>query len=221
MLGTARTARFAIVGFAAVALLVLGGLTWATVVSLRLERTTRDAHAATQEAQAQLDLRKSLEIARLHLESIILPVLMRESSREYGEYAPVGRREDHGSGEANSESRPRRIKDEDTESWIPLYFQVTDDLCWTSPQLSPATWPVHEHLLLDSCAHDEEPAQITCARADPSDPESVERQILLEQLARQYTSEDFAKRVAAVSRAATGQVTTDRMGSTMYVGGSP
>ena len=200
MLGTDRTTRFAIVGFGIVALLVLSGLTWATVTSLRLDRATRQAQAAMRRNQAQKDLRNRLEIARLRMDREIWPVIIREASRPYQQYGAYYY-DDDGSG-ALKESP---LRTQETESWIALYFQVSEapwTPCWTSPQLSPRSRRVYEHTASHSTARDEayefRRDHITCVEVDDSDPLAVERNNLLEQMALAYTPEDLADRIAAV-----------------------
>ncbi|MFH0983238.1 MAG: HAMP domain-containing sensor histidine kinase [Planctomycetota bacterium] len=200
MLGTTRTVRFAIIGYTAVALLVLSGLTWATSASLRLERATREAQEALREAQAQTDLRKSLEIARLRMDGVLWPVLIREISRPYKEYGAYYYDDSDGVGDADLRESP--LRRESTESWITLYFQVTEEPCWTSPQLSPRSRRVHErfapHSSPSALETDLHPNRITCVEIDDSDPVAVERKHRLDQLALAYTPEDFAERIAAV-----------------------
>ncbi len=197
MPGGTRTVRFAIVGFATVAILVLSGLTWATVASLRLERATHERQAALQEAQAQVDLHNRLEIARLRMDREIWPVLIREASRDYTEYEPIERRGEASSGISDAEELPPRI--EGTESWIALHFQVTEELCWTSPQLPAARPYAAESAATDSSARGSEPESrsphVTCVVIDESDPAAVERKELLDQMMAAYAPEDFAERI--------------------------
>jgi signal transduction histidine kinase len=209
MLGKARTARFAIVGFIAVALLVLSGLTWATVASLRLERATQEAQAALREAQAQTDLRKSLEIARLRMDGMIWPALVHEASRPYWEYAAYYYTSSEDGTAADAELVESPLHTEGTEPWISLYFQVTEELCWTSPQLSPCRRRVEERSAVPGSTRTPDdklrPGHLTCTcvEADASDPVAVERKGLLDRLARAYTPDDLAERLAAVWNAST------------------
>ncbi len=199
----------AIVGFATVTVLVLSGLTWATVVSLRLERATRKTHANQRQAEAKKDLHNRLEIARLRVDREVLQVLNSEASRAYDEYEPRGNHlEAHTENGTTAEDTPPRMGN--TASWIALHFQVTEELCWTSPQLALAKPPVGEtHLLHVAVAKDGSrfpTGRITCVEADDSDPLAVERKDLLDQLALEYTPELFAERIATAWNASTSEL---------------
>ncbi|MCP4589526.1 MAG: HAMP domain-containing histidine kinase [bacterium] len=193
MLGENRTVRFAIIGFTVVTVLVLSGLSWATVASLRLEETTRRIHASR-------DLGNRLEIARLRMDNYLWPILIREASRSFEEYAPSPRR-DHPRDAETYAAQPIHSP----ESWIALHFQVTEDLCWTSPQLKPLPTSTAEITALRSSSRGDDLAEkiphITCVEADDSDPVAVERKDLLEELAAAYTPDDFSARMAAVRSA--------------------
>src|SRR5262249_51640664 len=65
-----------LLAFAAIALLVAGGLGWATAAALRLEREQL-------EARAEAELAGKLRLALWRLDSLVGPILARENSRPY------------------------------------------------------------------------------------------------------------------------------------------
>lgn len=203
MLKATGTVRFAIIGFTVVSVLVLSGLTWATIASLRLERATQETQAALREVDRLQIARLRMDNARLLTDDYIWPIRYREANRPYRQYGAYYYEEDDGSGDADLKESPLRT--EGTESWIALYFQVTEEPCWTSPQLLPLTKHPHEHLTDGSSALGELQTQqsvpLTCVIVDSSDPSAVEHKSLLDLLALGYNPEDFAERIRAVADA--------------------
>ena len=132
MTWTRRSARFALLGYLLVAGLVFGGLAWATVVSLRLER-------AEQGANAWRDHHQRLHLALSRLEARVQGTLIRETQRNAYEYAPYyypphvwdsrGLPIDPGDV---IEVSP--VVDSEFEQWLVLHFQVSPSQGWTSPQ---------------------------------------------------------------------------------------
>jgi signal transduction histidine kinase len=204
VLSSARTVRSALIGFLAVAALVLSGLTWATVTSLRLEERTHEAQVLQRAAQTQTDLRKSLEIARLRMDSVLWPVLIREAARPYWEYAAYYYTKSEDGGVHDAELTESPLRGDDLEPWITLYFQVTEDVCWTSPQLVPARCRPEDRLGAGgNPAVDVRPTPpgrppCLCMEIDDADPTAVERKRLLDRLAVTCTPEFFAEHLAAV-----------------------
>lgn len=184
MYGPTKTARWAIIGFAAVALLVLGGLSWATVASLRLE----DANLALQNRESRS---ADLKLAMWSIDSLITPVLGREISRPYYEYTsyyvPQTLHYPGSSEPAEDVLQESPLLDTSTlEPWIVLHFQYTDYDGWTSPQLpDPDKWPQIEAL-------------------PPSDPSARQRKELLIRLGQSEGTDRFAEAVEKASHGPSG-----------------
>lgn len=126
--------RHAIAAIAAVWVLVLGGLGWATSSSLELD------HVRAREAWNQtVDEARALALSRL--DGLMAPVLFRESARPYNHFRPYYkltgaiRVADHlvVAEPVVLESPLRSAAQPD---WILLYFQTTEtnEPIWSSPQ---------------------------------------------------------------------------------------
>ena len=74
-----RSVKVATLCFGLIALLVLGGLTWASVVSLRLRNTER-------QVEAREDHTRRLRLALWRIDPLVMNVLAKEASRPYWEY---------------------------------------------------------------------------------------------------------------------------------------
>jgi len=132
----------AIGGCVLLALVVLGGMVWTTLVSVRLERTEL-------ESQRLKNYHDRLHLALARMERRVQSTLVRETNRPAYEYAPyiylsdawdgTGRRRDPGDVITASP-----IIEADLESWFILHFQVSPSQGWTSPQTS-----LHELTFLD------------------------------------------------------------------------
>jgi signal transduction histidine kinase len=119
--------------FVPVALLVLGGLGWVTVASLRVE-------AAQLEATARADRANQERLALWRLDGHLLPALGLENNRPFGHYSalytqyPVW---DPGQ-EAPASGAPQfasPLLSADLPPWMLLHFQLDPDRGWESPQV--------------------------------------------------------------------------------------
>ena len=181
MIASSRTARIAAVCFALVAALVLGGLTWATIVSLRLK-------AAQAQAAAEADHNRRLRLALWRMDPLVMNVLAREASRPYWYYsayfyAPKAMLTT-GEDLTGSVIQPSPLLDhQGTDDWVLLHFQVSARTGWNSPQLpTPNAWWVGER---------------------PVDPvDEAARRSLLASLESAFSYADFAAVVAQAESAA-------------------
>lgn len=122
--------------FAAIALLVIGGLGWATMAALRLEREQA-------QTRAQADWTENLRLALWRMDSLVSPVLAQEDSRPANQYSAVFAPSVamNPSGAACSPGtvlEPSPLLDTEPPDWILLHFQTSEESAWQSPQvLSP------------------------------------------------------------------------------------
>ncbi|HET6572198.1 MAG TPA: ATP-binding protein [Fimbriiglobus sp.] len=121
------------VAFALVAALVVGGLGWVTVASLRVE-------AAQLEATARADRANQERVALWRLDGYMLPALGLENNRPFGHYStlytqyPVW---DAGQDAPASGSLQLAspLLSADLPPWMLLHFQLDPDRGWESPQV--------------------------------------------------------------------------------------
>jgi signal transduction histidine kinase len=119
-----RGKRGGLVGFLAIAALVLGGLGWVTDAVLRLE----EEKIQKDKARAAAERLARLRLALWRLDSFILPDLSREDSRPYYDYSP------HPHGVADPADKTPALVRAELPDWIMLHFQA-DGQGWQSPQL--------------------------------------------------------------------------------------
>ena len=132
----ARTRRLALLALTATCGLVLGGLTWATRLAIRLERLEDQAAR-----ERSLDESRALALAKL--DALIEPVLGRETARPYEYFRPLYKplgavfeaTGEDASGAVLLPSPLRRLRGPD---WLLLHFQASeygDTQRWSSPQV--------------------------------------------------------------------------------------
>ncbi len=121
--------------FVPVALLVLGGLAWVTVASLRVE-------AAQQEATARADRANQERLALWRLDGHLLPALGLENNRPFGHYSALYTQ--YPVWDAGQEApAPGALQlaspllSADLPPWMLLHFQLDPDRGWESPQVIP------------------------------------------------------------------------------------
>ena len=133
MTWTRPSTRFAVAGYVLVALLVLGSLSWATVVSLRSQRAERQArHQARYHSDLALALRR--------MDSRVQSALTRETSRSPYDYSSVHHpvllwNSSGGLVRGDRFNMVSPLVDYQLEDWLLLHFQVSPDQEWTSPQV--------------------------------------------------------------------------------------
>ncbi|HVK16055.1 MAG TPA: ATP-binding protein [Fimbriiglobus sp.] len=121
--------------FALVAALVVGGLGWVTVASLRVE-------AAQLEATARADRASRERLALWRLDGHLLPALGLENNRPFGHYSTLYTQypvwdagQDAPAAGALQLASP--LLSADLPSWMLLHFQLDPDRGWESPQVAP------------------------------------------------------------------------------------
>jgi signal transduction histidine kinase len=128
--------RYAVLGFLLIALVVLGGMTWATTATWQLAKwNVEDEHAArVEEAVARMD-------------RDLLGVLKSEAARDYSAYTTLAT-PDALLSRTLQEVDPRDFlqpsplaRTRPRHDWIELYFQVDEAGRWTSPHLPPEEMP--------------------------------------------------------------------------------
>jgi signal transduction histidine kinase len=147
-MSTLRTARIAYLTHAVLSALVIGLLSWATVVSLRLESAAKSEALA----RAQRDHERSVQLAVYQMENLATAVLSQEMLRPSADYAPLyypGTDEIRlPTGEMlrpGSLVRPSPLLLQPPQNpWVLLHFQVSPRSGYRSPQIVPdqaRRWP--------------------------------------------------------------------------------
>jgi signal transduction histidine kinase len=123
-------------GFAAVAVLVAGGLGWATTEALRLEREQLAQ-------QVESEYASQMRLALWRLDSRIWPLLAREDSRPFNHYSavspiPLALNNSGACWPTGAVLEPSPLLSDEFPSWMLLHFQTARGSGWESPQvLSP------------------------------------------------------------------------------------
>ena len=158
--------------FLFIAILIVGGLGWATAEALRVEREHR-------ETQARERRTVQLHLALWRLDGHISPLLAREDSRPYAHFtplhAPIPALSERGAPlEPGHVLIPSPLLEADLPEWMLLHFQVDARNGWRSPQVLPERlartlrWP---------------PSTLTLQNV------TAERAELLDQMAKRYPLE--------------------------------
>ncbi|MEZ6140306.1 MAG: HAMP domain-containing sensor histidine kinase [Zavarzinella sp.] len=143
-MGFLRTRMRECLIFTGIALLILGGLTWATNAALRVEKSQR--RASWNNAQ----LEKTYESNRLYaerlrqalwrLDSRLAPSLAREESRPYSQYFTIhspfpALSSDGKACEPGKFFLPSPLLSSELPNWMSMHFQVDPAKGWSSPQV--------------------------------------------------------------------------------------
>src|SRR5262245_12741533 len=132
--------------FLGIAVLLLGGLGWATHAALRVEDDQRLAAANARESErlylAQKERADRLRLALWRLDSRLTPALAREESRPYPQYValhtPFPALTSKGIACAPGQVYlPSPLLTAELPDWMRLHFQVDQTNGWTSPQVVP------------------------------------------------------------------------------------
>ncbi len=132
-----RSTGWSVAAFAAVSLLVIGGLGWVTLAAIGLER-----EQARGAADAEFRARRNLAMWRL--DSAVAGLLARESARPPEQYhavfAPraVLPPDELGTAAPAAVLEPSPLLTEVPPEWAMLYFHVSAGSEWSTPQLMPA-----------------------------------------------------------------------------------
>lgn len=125
-----RSDRFALLAFTLMSVVILGGVTWGTVTTLKLERAdTRERH------------RNALFVAAQVIDTKISTVLAQENGRDYTDFTPETYstetilNPDGTETEGEVEKTSPLFDTSNLPNWIHLHFQVSPDNEWQSPQV--------------------------------------------------------------------------------------
>jgi signal transduction histidine kinase len=130
MVGSRRSSLFAWAGFAVLVAVILGGMSWATVTTLRLA-----------ELDGLSEETSRIRLALWQMDSFLAPVLSMEAGREYMEYSAVYRPAPDSIWRTNGDPvdpmsliQASPLLTGSKVEWISMYFQVDPNGRWTSPQ---------------------------------------------------------------------------------------
>jgi signal transduction histidine kinase len=145
--GSRKSLLAAIIVFSLVAVVVLGGMSWATVAQLELA-----------EVQAQQRHQSKMNLALWRMEGHIIGVLASETARPYTDY--VAFRTEEPVAAWSEDGERLEVKHAVVLSpitlygppydWVELYFHVAEDGQWSSPQLfDELAAPQHQRSALE------------------------------------------------------------------------
>jgi signal transduction histidine kinase len=125
--------RGGLIGILAVSSLVAGGLGWATVAALRLEREQ-------YENQSRTEIQDKTRLALWRMDSLIAPILARENGRPYNHFSAIypsvtAFRKDGRDWPAGTVLEASPLLSAQLPPWILFHFQVAADTGWVSPQV--------------------------------------------------------------------------------------
>ena len=127
--------RSAVCGLILLAALVVGGLGWVSVASLRVEESQRRSAAQAQSANRE-------RLALWRLDSHMLAPLGLENNRPYSHYTALHAPssvviDDTGSPAVDPGRVPSPLLGSDLRDWAILHVQIDPNLGWQSPQVIP------------------------------------------------------------------------------------
>ncbi len=132
MAWTKEGARLALVGYLLVVAAVLGGLSWATIATLRLEETEWAAESNSEDSD-------DLLLGMTHLDGRVEQALIREGNRSPYEYKPILYPEcfdPHGHPiPIGMVMKISPLVEGQFEPWIMGHFSVSAESDWSSPQI--------------------------------------------------------------------------------------
>ncbi|WP_020473305.1 sensor histidine kinase [Zavarzinella formosa] len=137
----------AFLSFGVISLLILGGLTWATLAAVRAERTHRDDQLTARRNEAHFQASKEradlMRQALWRLDARLAPALAREESRPYPHYialhSPFPALTSKGVAcVPGSVYLPSPLLTAELPEWMSLHFQIDSGNGWVSPQVVPA-----------------------------------------------------------------------------------
>lgn len=179
-----RSTRIALSAYVLLSVLILGGVTWGTLATLRLERGVADIRQANA-------FRDSVSNALNRMDNVLTPVVAREAARAFRDYIAyshpsVAWRADGTELISEYLLEPSPLINQRLEPWILLHFQVNPITGeWQSPQ-APSDWWL--------------PRDSTIPRAEPR--EAARCAALLAGLAEGHSYESLAARVTAAQELA-------------------
>lgn len=140
MIGSRTSKRNAILGFLLITALVLGGMTWATVSTLRLARADLEARVREEHQSHVEKRRQQIRSAVSRVEDVYKFVLAVENGRPYRHYVaysnpPAARGQDGVPVNPRSVYLQSPLVEGRSADWIDFYFQIDPEGLWTSPQI--------------------------------------------------------------------------------------
>lgn len=191
-----RGQRSAVLVFLLIAGLVIGGLGWVTVGSLRIEHEQLAAQVQRdrekQQAERARELDNQLRLALSQLDARVLPVLVQEENRPYNHYSavfasPFALVDREAAWQPETVLEPSPLISIELPDWMLLHFQ-TDEACqWGSPQLLSSSLEAR----LQQLGVEKSPSLLAQQQA---------RQQLLEQLRAHLSPRDLLDRLRERSR---------------------
>jgi signal transduction histidine kinase len=138
MAWTKQGTRLAVLGYLLVVVVVLGGLAWATILGLRLER-------ADQAAELEQGRNRDLRLALRRLDARLQDVIIRETGRTPDQYkaAVFSRARLYQGQRALPTGMVMQLSPlvaTTFEPWLLGHFQVSAVSDWTSPQVDAQQW---------------------------------------------------------------------------------
>ena len=123
-------------GLVLLAILVVGGLGWVSVASLRVEESQRRSASQAQAANQE-------RLALWRLDSHMLPPLGLENNRPYSHYSALHAPssiviDETGFPTVDPGRVPSPLLGADLPNWVKLYVQIDPNRGWHSPQVIPA-----------------------------------------------------------------------------------
>ncbi len=127
-----RSTRLALSAYLLLATLILGGVIWGTIITIKLQRTeAENVHKA--------NFQEHVRLAQGRMDSLLMPVVLREAARPYWEYSPYTHpdiyRLDGTEAIPDQFVQPSPLIDQPLPPWIKLHFQVDSYDNWNSPQV--------------------------------------------------------------------------------------
>ncbi len=131
-----RNVRWALVAYGLLAVLILGGVTWGTILTSKV--------ADLQQKQTNIvhenDFNNTINSAAQRMENLFSFTLLSEASRQYYDYStysnPTLYHLDGTKVAVDTYVQPSPLINQELDPWIRLHFQVHSDGIWQSPQVS-------------------------------------------------------------------------------------
>jgi len=132
-----RGKKGGMLAFAAIALLVAGGLGWVTVAALQLEQERAQTRANAERAE-------NLRTALWRMDGLVSSTLAQEDNRPYNYfsavYAPFSALNPAGVAcDPGTVLEPSPLLDAELPDWVIFHFQTSEDSGWQSPQVLSAS----------------------------------------------------------------------------------
>ncbi len=134
MTWSSRSTRWALLAYCLLAVLILGGVTWGTILTRHIAETERQQTKLIHEN----DFRNTLTRISQRIESYYSSFVFSESARPYSDYFPYSHpnvyRLDGTTPSAELLLQPSPLIDRTHEPWMLLHFHADSSGGWQSPQ---------------------------------------------------------------------------------------